>query len=146
MIAVPWPALNCAVFPPWWRAPRVPEGELYNQGAILGLKALGYGTLLCAAFGGVMVYSIHRYYGVNSIEEFARAMQSETPGQHRALRSTLDPLVDRLSAVLATRTHQAADHMHSILSNLPWLHRLRVDEQDESQGEQDVVVTEDTSN
>ena len=47
------------------------------------LGALGLGTLLCAGFGGALVYGVGRYYGVSDTKEFAVRMDSVVAEQRR---------------------------------------------------------------
>ena len=47
------------------------------------IGALGLGTLLCAGFGGVLVYGMGRYWGVTDTKEFAVRMDSVVADQRR---------------------------------------------------------------
>ncbi|KAA8494841.1 hypothetical protein FVE85_3082 [Porphyridium purpureum] len=93
---------------------RVKTEQLYKDGAKLAAKALVYGTLLCAAFGVVIVGGIRWYYDVDSVRAFVLRMRVEVPQQQQALRGILErPLVALRGAGDGTH-HGVEGIVHSV--------------------------------
>ena len=58
------------------------------------IGALGLGTVLCACFGGALVYGVGRYWNVSDTKEFAVRMDSVVADQRRRW---LGSMVSRIS-------------------------------------------------
>lgn len=70
---------------------RIPDAKAQASGFAFALKAFAYGTLLCGALGIVGVYGIHRYFKVDSIQEFGEEMRVIVPRKRKTMEAYFEP-------------------------------------------------------
>uniref|UniRef100_A0A7S0ZLF0 Transmembrane protein 242 n=1 Tax=Timspurckia oligopyrenoides TaxID=708627 RepID=A0A7S0ZLF0_9RHOD len=76
------------------------KGDITGASSKSGLRfavlSFLYGTALCGAFGCAMVYGVHKYYEVNSIEEFVEKMRVVIPQKRKNLQNSIDPILNSI--------------------------------------------------